>query len=93
MSARAKSKSVATAPSQPTFADFSHDAMNTTANAAVGFGFIGTMIACVGELSATNPLLAKRLAEVAGYWAGSLESEMMRFQDQIEKAWEEGGAA
>lgn len=79
-------------PITKTLDDFSNDAMNAAANVAVGVGFVKTIFESVGELSQSNPHLAKRLAEAGRYWAETIEQETLDFQDRIEQIWE-GGAA
>lgn len=79
-------------PITKTLDDFSNDAMNAAANVAVGVGFVKTIIESVGELSQSNPQLAKRLAEAGRYLAETIEQETLDFQDRIEQMWE-GGAA
>jgi hypothetical protein len=76
----------------PTLDDFSYIATDAAASAAVGFGFLSTIIASVGELAKSDPELACRLAMAGQYWADELEYEALGFQDKIEQM-QEGGAA
>jgi hypothetical protein len=68
--------------------DVAQKALGIAADGRVGFRFLGTILEAVGELSATNPGLAKQLAEAGGYWAESLESQMSVHQDSIEAIME-----
>jgi hypothetical protein len=58
--------------------------LGIAADGHVGFRFIGTILEAVGELAATNPGLATKLATAGAYWADRLVSDMVDHQDSIE---------
>lgn len=72
--------------------DVAGKALGIAADGNVGFRFMGTILEAVGELTATNPELAKQLAEAGAYWADSLVSDMREHQDSIETIMESASA-
>lgn len=72
--------------------DVAGKALGIAVDGSVGFGFMRTILEAVGELAATNPGLAKQLAEAGAYWADSLVSDMSEHQDSME-ALMEGASA
>jgi hypothetical protein len=66
--------------------------MGAAATASAGFDFLKTIIEAVGELSESNPRLAKGLAAAGSYLASGHMHKSLRFQDYIDDV-QEGGAA